>query len=202
MLVGGEVNISVDQALSRTTKKIETLQRNVSWLAEHGGGGGGGGDFTSSIKLTNGGITTSEGVNILYSTTKEVKLDYLITALKNNQKFTITVSLDGNNVISGQEGWSGTPGSLLIKNISQYSSSNSHSIVVTATDAEGINATPYMLTVIESSINLSSSVSSVTATIGLAYKITYTVTNKVLAADTSLIVNNVTNGVSKTFELG
>lgn len=203
VLVSGEVNISVDQALSRTNKKIETLQRNVSWLAEHGGGGGGGGgDFTSSIKLTNGGITTSEGVNILYSTTKEVKLDYLITALKNNQKFTITVSLDGNSVISGQEGWSGTPGSLLIKNISQYSSSNSHSVVVTATDAEGINATPYMLTVIESSINLSSSVSSVTATIGLAYKITYTVTNKVLAADTSLIVNNVTNGVSKTFELG
>mgnify|MGYP003186956801 CR=1 FL=1 len=203
VLVSGEVNISVDQALSRTNKKIETLQRNVSWLAEHGGGGGGGGgDFTSSIKLTNGGITTSEGVNILYSTTKEVKLDYLITALKNNQKFTITVSLDGNSVISGQEGWSGTPGSLIIKNISQYSSSNSHSVVVTATDAEGINATPYMLTVIESSINLSSSVSSVTATIGLAYKITYTVTNKVLAADTSLIVNNVTNGVSKTFELG
>ena len=118
VLVSGEVNISVDQALSRTNKKIETLQRNVSWLAEHGGGGGGGGgDFTSSIKLTNGGITTSEGVNILYSTTKEVKLDYLITALKNNQKFTITVSLDGNSVISGQEGWSGTPGSLLIKNI-------------------------------------------------------------------------------------
>lgn len=41
VLVGGEVNISVDQALSRTTKKIETLQRNVSWLAEHGGGGTG-----------------------------------------------------------------------------------------------------------------------------------------------------------------
>ena len=51
VLVSGEVNISVDQALSRTNKKIETLQRNVSWLAEHGGGGGGGGgDFTSSIK--------------------------------------------------------------------------------------------------------------------------------------------------------
>ena len=59
VLVSGEVNISVDQALSRTNKKIEALQRNVSWLAEHGGGGGGGGgDFTSSIKLTNGGITT------------------------------------------------------------------------------------------------------------------------------------------------
>lgn len=43
VLVSGEVNISVDQALSRTNKKIETLQRNVSWLAEHGGGGGGGG---------------------------------------------------------------------------------------------------------------------------------------------------------------
>ena len=42
VLVSGEVNISVDQALSRTNKKIETLQRNVSWLAEHGGGGGGG----------------------------------------------------------------------------------------------------------------------------------------------------------------
>lgn len=47
VLVSGEVNISVDQALSRTNKKIETLQRNVSWLAEHGGGGGGGGEEIS-----------------------------------------------------------------------------------------------------------------------------------------------------------
>lgn len=202
LLEPGEIIASVDRVLSRLNDKIELLKQNVSWLAKHGGGGSGGGDFTSSIAITNGGITTSEGQNILYSTTKEVRLEYLITALKNNQKFTITVSLDGNNIISGQDAWSGTPGTLVIKNISQYSSSNSHSVVVTATDAEGINATPYMLTIIESSINLSSSVPSVTATIGLAYKITYTITNKVLASDTSLIVNNITNGVSKTYQLG
>ena len=95
-----------------------------------------------------------------------------------------------------------TPGSLLIPDISKFSASNNHSVVVTATDADGLNATPYMLTVIESSIDLKSSVSSVTATIGLAYKITYTVTNKVLGSDTSLIVTNITNGVSKTYELG
>lgn len=202
LLEPGEIIASVDQAMSRMNSKIELLKQNVSWLAKHGGGGGGGGEFTSSIAITNGDITSSEGQNILYSTTKEVRLEYLITALKNNQKFTITVSLDGNNIISGQDAWSGTPGTLVIKNISQYSSSNSHSVVVTATDTEGINATPYMLTVIESSINLSSSVPSVTATIGLAYKITYSITNKVLASDTSLIVNNITNGVSKTYDLG
>ena len=202
LLDPGEINQSVDKSLTKLNEKVETLKRNVSWLAEHGGGGSGGGDYTASIAITNGGITTSEGINILYSSTKEVKLDYLITALKNNQKFTISVSLDGNNIIKNQEGWSGTPGSLLIPDIAKFSASNNHSVVVTATDADGLNATPYMLTVIESSINLKSSVSSVTATIGLAYKITYTVTNKVLGSDTSLIVTNITNGVSKTYELG
>ena len=202
LLDPGEINQSVDKSLTKLNEKVETLKRNVSWLAEHGGGGSGGGDYTASIAITNGGITTSEGINILYSSTKEVKLDYLITALKNNQKFTISVSLDGNNIIKNQEGWSGIPGSLLIPDIAKFSASNNHSVVVTATDADDLNATPYMLTVIESSINLKSSVSSVAATIGLAYKITYTVTNKVLGSDTSLIVTNITNGVSKTYELG
>jgi Tfp pilus assembly major pilin PilA len=70
-----------------------------------------------------------------------------------------------------------------------------------ASNSEGISVSPYLLTVVESSIKLESSVTSVTATIGLPYYITYKVTNKVLGSATSLIVKNETNGISKTYDM-
>lgn len=203
ILEPGETSTSVDTALSRLKGNVDLLRKNVSWLAAHGGGGsGGGGGISSSIKITNGEIMTSDGLNILYATTRSVTLNYLITALKNNMKFFIEVSLDGNTLFTNIEGWSGTPGKIEIPDLNKYTSNSSHSIVVMASDADGNSAEPYILSIIESNISLTSTVASVTATIGLAYKITYRVVNKILNSDTSLIVNNITNGVSKTFDLG
>lgn len=201
--LNGKSAVSVDEALTQLDNKISDLKSNIAWLAQYGGGGdGGGGDLTASIKLTNANIKPNEGLNIMYLSTKNVSLEYLITALKVNQKYLITVTLDGNTVINNQEGWSGTPGTLIIDNITKYSSNNTHSIVVTATDSEGMNVEPYLLTIIESSISISSSTNGVTATIGLEYKITYSITNKVLGTPTTLVVTNITNQISKSFDLG
>ena len=200
----GQTFKSVNQVLVDMDDKVEETKRNLSWVVLNGtiGGGGGGGGTTASIKLTDGSIVTNEGVNYLYSTQTKLTLHYLISSTKPNEKYNISVSLDGNTIISKQIGYSSVQGTLDIPNIAQFSNSASHSIVVTAENAEGISVTPYLLTVVESSISLESSVTSVTATIGLPYNITYKITNKVLGSETSLIVTNTTNGISKSYSVG
>lgn len=199
----GQTYKSVNQVLVDMDDKVEETKRNLSWVVLNGTiGGGGGGGSTASIKLTNSNITTTEGVHYLYSTQTSLTLRYLISSTKPNEKYSISVSLDGNTVISGQVGYSSVQGTLEIENIAQFSTAASHSIVVTAENAEGISVSPYLLTVVESTINIESSVTSVTATIGLPYNITYKVTNKVLGSDTSIIVTNTTNGISKSYSLG
>lgn len=202
--LNGETNVSIDECLNKLDERINLLQSNIAWLAQYGGGGSGGGSGTqdAEIVLTNANIKPNEGLNVMYSSQKRVVLEYIINALKSNQKYLISVSLDGNIVINNQEGWSGTAGNLVIEDITKYSQTNTHSIVVTASDSEGMQATPYMLTIIESSISITSSVTSVVATIGLDYKISYHITNKVLGMPTTLIVTNITNGISKSYDLG
>lgn len=200
----GQTFKSVNQVLVDMDDKVEETKRNLSWVVLNGtiGGGGGGGGTTASIKLTDGSIVTTEGVHYLYSTSTKLTLHYLISSTKPNEKYNISVSLDGNTIISNQVGYSSVQGTLEIPNIAEFSSSASHSIVVTAENAEGISVSPYLLTVVESSISLESSVTSVTATIGLPYNITYKITNKVLGSETSLIVTNTTNGISKSYSVG
>lgn len=200
----GQTFKSVNQVLVDMDDKVEETKRNLSWVVLNGtiGGGGGGGGTTASIKLTDGSIVTTEGVHYLYSTSTKLTLHYLISSTKPNEKYNISVSLDGNTIISNQVGYSSVQGTLEIPNIAEFSSSASHSIVVTAENTEGISVSPYFLTVVESSISLESSVTSVTATIGLPYNITYKITNKVLGSETSLIVTNTTNGISKSYSVG
>lgn len=203
--VEGQNYKSVNDVLVDIDDKVEETKRNLSWVVLNGtigGGGGGGSSTSSSIKLTDGSITTTEGINYLYSTTTKLTLHYLISSTKPNSRFSISVSLDGTNIIRGQVAYSSVQGTIEIPNIAAYSDSASHSIVVTAEDIEGIAVTPYLLTVVESSIKLESSVTSVTATIGLPYNITYKITNKVLGSDTSLIVTNTTNGISQSYSVG
>lgn len=200
----GENVISVDEAMNRLNEKIKKLERNVSWLALYGGSGSGsgsgGGMGDAVFTVTN--ATQSQGSNIVYTSTEKVTLSYLINAKRNNQKYYISVVLDGNSVINNQIGWSGVSGTLVIDNVAQYSNLSTHNVTITVTDAEGINLEPYLLTIVESSIKLTSRVTGVTATIGLPYKITYSIVNKIVNKETNLIVTNVTNGISKTYELG
>lgn len=196
---------SLTEVLVKHDEKLKRFGGNIAWLAEHGGGGsgGGGGATGDVITLTNANIVKEGNINYLYSTTTtNIKLDYLITSSKNNKRYLITVTLDGNALIKDKEGYTNTPGSITIPKLDAYTSNASHSVVITANDTDGFSAQTYMLTIVEASIKLSSSVSGSTATVGIDYFITYTVTSKIVGAEVNLVVTNITNGAVKTIELG
>ena len=199
-----DIHESVNDVLVYLDDKIEQTRRNLSWVVQNGtiGGGGGGSSTEAMIKITNAGITTIDGVNYLYATSNSVTLNYIITELRVNQKYYITVTLDGNNIITNQVAYSSIAGKIEIPDITAYTDRTSHSIVISAENENGIAIAPYMLTVVEASLYISSSVASVTATIGLPYYIQYVVTNKMLGQDTQVVVKNETNGLTKLFELG
>ena len=186
------VQKSVNDTLVEMDNKIETLKRNLSWVVQNGtigGGGGGEGGIDAHIKLTNSNISTIDGVNYLYATKKNVTLNYIISQNRTGQKYFLNVTLDGKMIISGQVAYSQTAGVIEIPNISQFSDNANHSLIIVAENENGIALDPYVLRIVESSINLTSQVSSNIATIGLAYNIQYVVTNKVLGVDTQLIVS-------------
>lgn len=196
---------SLTEVLVKHDEKLKRFGGNIAWLAEHGGGGSGDGDGATGdvITLTNANIVKEGNINYLYSTTTtNIKLDYLITSSKNNKRYLITVTLDGNALIKDKEGYTNTPGSITIPKLDAYTSNASHSVVITANDTDGFSAQTYMLTIVEASIKLSSSVSGSTATVGIDYFITYTVTSKIVGAEVNLVVTNITNGATKTIELG
>lgn len=201
----GVTGESLNDVLVRHEKELKKHGGYIAWLAEHGGGGsgGGGGATGDKITLTNGNIVKEGNINYLYSTvTTDIKLEYLITSNKNNKRYFITVTLDGNNIIEGKEGWTNTPGVLTIPQLDKFSANSNHSVVITASDTDGFSAESYLLNIVEVSIKLTSTVSGNTATVGLDYFFTYSITSKIIGSNVNLVVTNVTNGATKTIELG
>ena len=201
----GVTGESLNDVLVRHEQELKKQGGYIAWLAEHGGGGSGGGGGTTGNKvtLTNANIVKEGNINYLYSTvTTNIKLEYLITSSKNNKRYFITVTLDGNNIIEGKEAWTNTPGTLNIPQLDRFSNNSTHSVVITATDTDGFAAESYLLNIVEASIKLASSVAGSTATVGIDYFITYTVTSKIIGSNVNLVVTNVTNGATKTIELG
>lgn len=201
----GKTTESLNDVLVRHDEALKKHGGYIAWLAEHGGGGsgGGGGATGDKITLTNSNIVKEGNTNYLYSTvTTNIKLEYLITSSKNNKRYFITVTLDGNKIIEGKEAWTNTPGILNIPQLDRFSSNSNHSVVITANDTDGFSAESYLLNIVEASIKLASSVSGNTATVGIDYFFTYSITSKIIGSDVNLVVTNVTNGASKTIELG
>lgn len=200
----GKTTESVNDVLVRHDEELKRQGGYIAWLAEHGGGGSGGGGATGDkINLTNGNIVKEGNINYLYSTvTTNIKLEYLITSSKNNKRYFITVTLDGNTIIERKEAWTNTPGTLTIPQLDKFSANSNHSVVITANDTDGFSAESYLLNVVEASIKLDSMVSGNTATVGIDYFFTYSITSKIIGSDVNLVVTNVTNGATKTIELG
>lgn len=201
----GKTTESLNDVLVRHDEALKKHGGYIAWLAEHGGGGsgGGGGATGDKITLTNGNIVKEGNINYLYSTvTTDIKLEYLITSSKNNKRYFITVTLDGNNIIEGKEGWTNTPGVLTIPQLDKFSANSNHSVVITASDTDGFSAESYLLNIVEASIKLTSTVSGNIATVGLDYFFTYSITSKIIGSNVNLVVTNVTNGATKTIELG
>lgn len=201
----GKTTESLNDVLVRHDEALKKHGGYIAWLAEHGGGGSGGvgGATGDKMTLTNGNIVKEGNTNYLYSTvTTNIKLEYLITSSKNNKRYFITVTLDGNKIIEGKEAWTNTPGILNIPQLDRFSSNSNHSVVITAYDTDGFSAESYLLNIVEASIKLASSVSGNTATVGLDYFFTYSITSKIIGSNVNLVVTNVTNGATKTIELG
>lgn len=84
---GDEENVTLDDTLTVISDDISRLQRNVSWLAEHGGGGGNGGGGSSSASygiivvtptnVTNGGsvLVDSTGLTVTFMITGGTQSD-------------------------------------------------------------------------------------------------------------------------------
>ena len=204
-VANGKVEENINEVLVKYKEKLAEHDGHIAWLAEHGGGGSGGGGGTADAKvtITNGDIVVEGNTKYLYSSvTTNIKLNYLIESSKNNKRYFINVSLDGNSIIKDQEAWTNTPGTLIIPKLDQFSNNSTHSVVITATDTDGFAAESYLLNIVEASIKLASSVAGSTATVGIDYFITYTVTSKIIGSAASLVVTNITNGFSKSIDLG
>lgn len=204
-VANGKVEENINEVLVKYKEKLAEHDGHIAWLAEHGGGGSGGGGGTTDAKvtITNGDIVIEGNTKYLYSSvTTNIKLNYLIESSKNNKRYFINVSLDGSSIIKDQEAWTNTPGTLIIPKLDQFSNNSAHSVVITATDTNGFAAESYLLNIVEASIELASSVAGSTATVGIDYFITYTVTSKIIGSAASLVVTNITNGFSKSIDLG
>ena len=204
-VANGKVEENINEVLVKYKEKLAEHDGHIAWLAEHGGGGSGGGGGTTDAKvtITNGDIVIEGNTKYLYSSvTTNIKLNYLIESSKNNKRYFINVSLDGSSIIKDQEAWTNTPGTLIIPKLDQFLNNSTHSVVITATDTDGFAAESYLLNIVEASIKLASSVAGSTATVGIDYFITYTVTSKIIGSAASLVVTNITNGFSKSIDLG
>ena len=204
-VANGKVEENINEVLVKYKEKLAEHDGHIAWLAEHGGGGSGGDGGTTDTKvtITNGDIVIEGNTKYLYSSvTTNIKLNYLIESSKNNKRYFINVSLDGSSIIKDQEAWTNTPGTLIIPKLDQFSNNSTHSVVITATDTDGFAAESYLLNIVEASIKLASSVAGSTATVGIDYFITYTVTSKIIGSAASLVVTNITNGFSKSIDLG
>lgn len=203
----GEDNVqkSVNDVLVEIDNKIEKTKRNLSWVVQNGtigGGGGSGSGADAELIISNANIVVIEGNNVLYAISESVTLGCLVKQNRSNQKYYVTVSLDGNTVVNRQLVYSNVTSNLTITDITQFTDRTSHSVVITAENDNGITLDPYFLTITESSIKISSDKKIYNATIGEPSYIQYVVTNKVLNAKTSLNVKNVSIGYEKSFVIG
>ena len=202
-----QVQKSVNDVLIEIDNKIEKTKRNLSWVVQNGtiGGGGGSGSgpgVETQLVISNANITVIEGVNTLYATSESVTLNCLVKQNKTNQKYYVTVTLDGNIVIERQLVYSNVSTNLIINNIAQFTDRTSHNITITAENDNGIALNPYFLTVIESSIKISVEKNSYNANIGEPCYIPYVIYNKVQGADTWLYIENVQLGYTWAHNVG
>lgn len=156
---------SVEDALVRDREDIETMKKNISWLALHGGGGsgGGGGDYmevTSTIDILD---QNHNPTNQIIWKTGSKSVAYQITSSKASNKFTVTATLDGYTIYS-ESGVAQTMRSITINKIGAYSSSTKHVLRISAVDSWD-NVTTAQAVINETAIKLNKAVNTYTVNI-------------------------------------
>jgi hypothetical protein len=198
----GNTEIDLEKALDKICNNITTLQGNTAWLATYGGGGsgGGGGTTTAEVIVSNADITVSDNVNIVYVTSTSYELNYTVKEPKSNQKYYVTINLDGTNILTDNEVYSNKQQTFVIDNINKFTSVSPHKIIITAYDTDELNATPYNLVMNESSIKLSAitedNKSSISAAIGKTVNLMYSIESKIIGQEITLSVKNQELGIT------
>ena len=129
----GEETTTLDEALSTISDDISRLQRNVSWLGEHGGGGGGGGGGGYNPTLY--GIEIISPIienNAVYINTTSFSVRFKITGGTSADQYRYRYIFDGTDIsdyttINNEE-----DKTITIRDINSVTQSTTHSFQIEA----------------------------------------------------------------------
>lgn len=123
---------TLDETLCEIGDDISKLQRNVSWLAEHGGGGGGGTGSSSNygIVITSPVLTN----NSVYVTGTSLTVNFTITGGTSSDNFLYRYTFDGVNPSKYKSAKVGENITIEISDIGVVSQSASHTLFIEATE--------------------------------------------------------------------
>ena len=152
---------TLNDALSCIGTEIAELQRNVSWLAEHGGGGGGngggggggggGGDSTAyGIYLT---YPTLEN-NSVYISTTEVIVKFMITGGTSDEVCQYRYTYDDTYTSQYIGCKTNEVITIKIDNINMVTNNTTHTMSINAVNSEGTTIPPVSFKIYESSLNI------------------------------------------------
>ena len=148
----GGTDITLYEALSNIGDDISKLQRNVSWLAEHGGGGGGGGGSTSVY-----GISVIEPVadkdHAVYISGTSLNVSFMITGGTEGEIYQYRYTFDGN-VMPYSACTNQTTVTFKIANIHMVTQNTSHTLIISALNEEGLNIPSVSIRIYESSLTI------------------------------------------------
>lgn len=203
LIMEGETYITVEEALNRLASRCEELKGNVAWLAQYGGGGSGGGgsqSTTASIKVVNSlGNEIVAGDNV-FNSTKDFTFNYYINQPVGSGTYYVTVYWDGVAIVNEKATSSKTYNPITIQ-MDKYSSSNVHTLRITAYDSNDLTLEDYVSNITESSISLSAKSNKIEANIDADDTIiTLNIHNK--AANSTTILHATAQGKTYDFNLG
>lgn len=142
---------NLDETLTVISDDISRLQRNVSWLAEHGGGGGGGGTGPSSpfgIVIVSPVLTDGAA----YVSGKTFEIEFMITGGTDGEQCEYSYVYDSNPQTDYALVDVGTSVKIPIDNTG--SSLKEHSMIIRAKNPYGTNISPQSFRIYESTLSL------------------------------------------------
>lgn len=189
--------VTLNNTLSKISGDIEKLQRNVSWLAEHGGGGGGngnGGGSNFAIIILNPGVTDNQ----LFVSSRNFTISFKITGGTTSDYVQYRCIYDGNALDNNYTRVRvNTTVKVEIRDIEMYSNVTPHSFIVEALDPDGMSIPSYNLGIVETSIVLGVQKDNIFK-IGSASRFIVNVTNKILNSEVTIKVKNTTTNNEDT----
>lgn len=148
----GSGTTTLNETLTTISDDISKLQRNVSWLSEHGGGGGGGGGGTGSgyaFVLMSPNITNG----VYYSEESSLTVTFMITGGTSADIYNYRYTFDGERSPYLSTG-NNELVSINIGDLNRINTGTTHSFVLEGTNPLGLNMVPISFKIFETSLKL------------------------------------------------